>query len=209
MRQNKISDKQQEILTFIQKATREKGFPPSVREIAEAVGLRSPSTVHAHLKVLDREGYIKRDGRKMRAISTANEFDFSESAESDVSDNLIRVPLVGRVTAGLPILAVEDIEGYIPFDATHSSGEHFALHVQGDSMINAGILDGDVIIVRRQPTANQRDIVVALLGEEATVKRFALRDGHPWLLPENPDYEPIDGTEAEIIGIVKAVVREY
>lgn len=207
MRQNKISEKQQEILAFIQKATREKGFPPSVREIAEAVGLRSPSTVHAHLKVLDREGFIKRDGRKMRAISTTNDSEYAEAAEPEFSDNLIRVPLIGRVTAGLPILAVEDIEGYIPFEATHSSGEHFALHVQGDSMINAGILDGDVIIVRRQPSADQRDIVVALLGEEATVKRFVVRDGHPWLLPENPAYEPIDAIDAEILGKVVFLMR--
>lgn len=206
MKQNKISEKQREILAFIQKTTREKGFPPSVREIAEAVGLRSPSTVHAHLKVLDREGYIKRDGHKMRAISTA------DPLEDDLGgreDHFTRVPLIGRVTAGLPILAVEDIEGYIPFDASHSSGEHFALHVRGDSMINAGIFDGDVIIVRRQPTAQQRDIVVALLGEEATVKRFALRAGHPWLMPENPAYDPIDAEGAEILGKVVFLMRNY
>ena len=206
MKQSKISEKQREILAFIQKTTREKGFPPSVREIAEAVGLRSPSTVHAHLKVLDREGYIKRDGHKMRAISTAGPL------EPDLpvnEDSFVQVPLIGRVTAGLPILAVEDIEGYIPFDAAHSSGEHFALHVQGDSMINAGILDGDIIIVRRQPDAQQRDIVVALLGEEATVKRFVMRAGHPWLMPENPAYEPIDAEGAEILGKVVFLMRSY
>ncbi len=206
MKQNKISEKQYEILSFIQKTTREKGFPPSVREIAEAVGLRSPSTVHAHLKVLDREGYIKRDGHKMRAIRTADPVDADPSFDED---NLMRVPLIGRVTAGLPILAVEDIEGYVSFDASHSSGEHFALHVQGDSMINAGIFDGDIIIVRRQPTAQQRDIVVALLGEEATVKRFMMRGGHPWLMPENPDYDPIDAEGAEILGKVVFLMRSY
>ncbi|MBQ1504759.1 MAG: transcriptional repressor LexA [Oscillospiraceae bacterium] len=205
MKENKISKKQLEILEYIQKTTKEKGFPPSVREIAAAVGLRSPSTVHAHLKVLDREGYIKRDSHKMRAISTNEEFE--SVSEEPLDGNLIRVPLIGRVTAGLPILAVEDVEGYIPFDATHSSGEHFALHVQGDSMIGAGILDGDVIIVRRQSTAQQRDIVVALIEDEATVKRFSNRNGHPWLMPENPAYEPIDGEGAQILGKVVFLMR--
>ena len=140
----------------------------------------------------------------MRALRAANEYD---DARAELRGNIVRVPLIGRVTAGLPILAVEDIEGYVPFDSTHSSGEHFALNVRGDSMIGAGILDGDIIIVRRQPAAQQRDIVVALLGEEATVKRFVVRDGHPWLMPENPDYEPIDARDAQILGKVVSLTR--
>lgn len=205
MKENKISKKQLEILEFIQKTTREKGFPPSVREIAAAVGLRSPSTVHAHLKVLDREGYIKRDSHKMRALAAAE--DMLPPASLPLEGKLIQVPLIGRVTAGLPILAVEDVEGYVAFDASHSTGEHFALHVQGDSMVGAGIFDGDVIIVRRQSTAQQRDIVVALIEDEATVKRFSNRGGHPWLMPENPAYEPIDGEGAQILGKVVFLMR--
>ena len=205
MKQNKISEKQQEILDFIQSTTRENGFPPSVREIAEAVGLRSPSTVHAHLKVLEREGFIQRDGRKMRALRASSDVE----EENGIFGRLVRVPLVGRVTAGLPILAVEDVEDYIPFDASRSSGEHFALRVCGDSMIGAGILDRDIIIVRRQPSAQQRDIVVALLGEEATVKRFMVIDGHPWLMPENPAYQPIDAQNAQILGKVISLSRDF
>ena len=153
----KLSDKQREIFEYIQSFTRERGFPPSVREIGEAVGLRSPSTVHAHLKTLDRAGYITRDSHKMRAIRTADDKPVSEKWNS--------IPVLGRVTAGAPILAVEDIEGYVPFDTGHSTGDFFALRVRGDSMINAGILDGDTIVVRRQRSAEHREIVVALLGE--------------------------------------------
>ena len=196
----KLSDKQLEIFEYIQSFTRERGFPPSVREIGEAVGLRSPSTVHAHLKTLDRAGYITRDGHKMRAIRMAG----SEQAE----EKWRSIPVLGRVTAGAPILAVEDIEGYIPFDTGRSGGEFFALRVRGDSMINAGILDGDTIVVRRQNSAEHREIVVALLGEEATVKRLYQQDGAYWLMPENDAYAPISAVGAQILGKVVGLYRD-
>lgn len=192
-----LSEKQLEIYEYVQSRIRSDGLPPSVREIGQAVGLRSTSTVHAHLKVLEREGYIRRDGRKMRAIHMSGQ----------ENENVRRVPVLGRVTAGQPILAVEDIEGYVPFDKP-VSGDLFALRVRGDSMINAGILSGDIIIVRRQPTAEPREIVVAMLGEEATVKRLAFEGSHPWLMPENDAYRPIDGLGCQILGKVVALYRD-
>ena len=196
----KLSEKQTEILEYMQAFTREHGFPPSVREIGEAVGLRSPSTVHAHLKALDRAGCITRDGHKMRALRVAGSEPEGERWRS--------IPVLGRVTAGAPILAVEDIEGYIPYDPGHSSGEFFALRVRGDSMIGAGILDGDTIVVRRQRTAEHREIVVALLGEEATVKRLYQQNGEVWLMPENDAYAPISGMGARILGKVVGLYRD-
>lgn len=196
----KLSEKQAEILEYMQTFTRERGFPPSVREIGEAVGLRSPSTVHAHLKALDRAGYITRDGHKMRALRLAGTAAAGEKWRS--------IPILGRVTAGAPILAVEDIEGYIPYDPGHSGGEFFALRVRGDSMIGAGILDGDVIVVRRQRAAEHREIVVALLGEEATVKRLYQQNGEVWLMPENEAYSPISAVGAQILGKVVGLYRD-
>ncbi len=194
----KISAKQQKILEFIGAFTEEQGYPPSVREIGEAMGLRSPSTVHAHLKRLSELGYIEKNDRKTRAITIPGGVHPAG-----------RVPLLGTVTAGVPILAVENIEGYIPFDTERRYGEHFALKIRGESMMNAGILDGDVIIVRRQETARNGQIVVALLEDEATCKTYHMEKGHLWLLPENPAFEPIDGGNASILGVVAAVHREY
>lgn len=145
-----LSDKQRRILEYISESTARRSYPPSVREIGEAVGLRSPSTVHAHIKALKEAGYLNKDEHKTRALSIPG-------------DSFLRVPVLGRVTAGMPILAVEEVEGYIPFDPGRSVGEHFALNVRGDSMINAGILDGDVVIVRRQETADSGAIVVAMI----------------------------------------------
>lgn len=200
MATTKLSSKQLEIFEYMQAFTKEHGFPPSVREIGEAVGLRSPSTVHAHLKALDRAGCITRDGHKMRAIRVAGSETPPETWRS--------IPVLGRVTAGKPILAVEDIEGYIPFDTRHSGGEFFALRVRGDSMTGAGILDGDTIVVRRQNEAEHREIVVALLGEEATVKRLYQQNGEVWLMPENDAYTPIDGLGAQILGKVVGLYRD-
>ena len=178
------------ILQFVQDYLRENGYAPSMREIAAAVGLKSTASVHYQLTQLQRDGLLEFDGTKTRAIvlPTAN-----------------KIPVVGVVTAGVPILATEHIEGYIPWEGDPSC---FALKVRGDSMKNAGILNGDTVVVRPQSTADDRQIVVALLGDEATVKRLSLRDG-VWLLPENPAYSPIDGREATILGRVRAVVREY
>ena len=197
-----LTAKQQQIYDYILAFTAEHGYPPSVREIGAAVGLKSPSTVHFHMKGLEEAGVIVKAEGKTRAISLVN-----TEPEPEIPAN--QVPVVGNVAAGSPILAQECIEDYLTFDTEGLSGEHFALRVRGESMLNAGILPGDLVIVHRQQDARNGEIVVALFEDEATVKTLQRRDGHTWLLPENPDYQPIDGTYAEIIGIVKAVVREY
>lgn len=193
-----LSKMQQRIYDYIAACIRDQGYPPSVREIGEAVGLKSPSTVHFHLKRLEEAGVIEKGAGKGRAITLR---------ESPKPEN--QVPVVGNVAAGSPILAEECIEDYLTFDTAGRPGEYFALRVRGESMLNAGILPGDLVVVHRQREAHNGEIVVALFEDEATVKTYRNRDGHVWLLPENPDYEPIDGTHAEIIGKVVAVVRRY
>lgn len=193
-----LSNMQRRIYEYIASCIREQGYPPSVREIGEAVGLKSPSTVHFHLKHLEEAGVIAKGAGKGRAITLTE-----PPAPED------RVPIVGNVAAGSPILAEECVEDYLTFDTGGRSGEYFALRVRGESMLNAGILPGDLVVVRRQQTANNGEIVVALIGDEATVKRFSRKNGHIWLLPENEAYSPIDGTYAEILGKVAAVVRRY
>lgn len=195
----KISEKQQRILEYIASFTAERGYPPSVREIGAAMGLRSPSTVHAHLKVLREAGYLERDERKTRALSITG-----ASAAA-----VPRVPILGQVTAGMPILAVEEIEGYVPYEGASGYGKFFALRIKGDSMIGAGILDGDIIIIRQSSTARSGQIVVALIEDEATCKRLRIEKEQIWLMPENPAYTPINGNECSILGVVVAVHREY
>lgn len=190
----RTTDKQEKILEFLNTHIEEKGYPPTVREICAAVGLRSTATVSYHLAELKKQGRIQGESSKRRAIS------LPESQRSG------RIPLLGVVTAGLPIHAHEDIEGYLPWDGDPKC---FALRIKGDSMVNAGILDGDKVIVRPQPDAVNGDIVIALLGDEATCKRFHRGADGVWLLPENPAYDPINGQEAQILGKVKAVMREY
>ena len=192
------SQMQQRIYDYIASCIREQGYPPSVREIGEAVGLKSPSTVHFHLKHLEQAGVIEKGAGKGRAIALTEPV----AAED-------RVPIVGNVAAGSPILAQECIEDYLTFDTGGHSGEYFALRVRGESMLNAGILPGDLVVVRRQQTCSNGEIVVAMIEDEATVKRFSLQNGHVWLLPENEAYSPIDGTYAQILGKVAAVVRRY
>lgn len=194
----KLTDKQQQIYDYIVAFQKDHGYPPSVREIGEAVGLKSPSTVHFHLKHLEEAGVIEKGAGKGRAITLT-----TPPASED------RVPIVGNVAAGSPILAEECIEDYLTFDTGGRTGEYFALRVRGESMLGAGILPGDLVVVRRQPTANNGEIVVALLEDEATVKRFSQKNGRVWLLPENDAYSPIDGTYAQILGKVAAVVRRY
>ncbi len=193
-----LSKMQQKIYAYIADCIRQQGYPPSVREIGEAVGLKSPSTVHFHLKHLEEAGVIEKGAGKGRAITLT-----TPPASED------RVPIVGNVAAGSPILAEECIEDYLTFDTGGRTGEYFALRVRGESMLGAGILPGDLVVVRRQPTANNGEIVVALLEDEATVKRFSQKNGRVWLLPENDAYSPIDGTYAQILGKVAAVVRRY
>lgn len=190
----RTSNKAERIVEFVDQFVQENGYAPSVREIGEAVGLRSTASVSYHLQQLQAKGLLQSPGGKgrKRSIVTATRPG--------------QIPVIGVVTAGMPILAVENHEGTMAWDGDPSC---FALRVRGDSMINAGILDGDKVVVRPQPTANDGQIVVARIGEEATVKRLSRENGRVWLLPENPNYDPIDGTEAELIGLVKAVVREY
>lgn len=195
-----LTPKQQKIYDYILDYTADNGYPPSVREIAAAVGLKSPSTVHFHLKALEEAGAINRDTGKTRAIT---------AAEDGPASRVNQVPLVGSVAAGSPILAEECIEDYLIFDTSGLSGEHFALRIRGESMLKAGILPGDYVIVHQQETARSGEIVIALIGDEATCKRLDRRNGQVWLLPENDDYQPIDGREASILGKVIAVVRRY
>ncbi len=188
------SEKQEKILAFINQYIEENGFPPAVREIGAAVGLKSTATVSYHLGMLKREGRIEYQSGKSRTISVA------PAVRSGT------IPIVGLVTAGQPILAQENWEGTLPWDG---EPDCFALRVRGDSMVGAGIFSGDLVVVRPQPDADNGDIVVALLEDEATVKRFRRDETGVWLLPENPSYQPIDGRTARILGKVKALYREY
>ena len=202
----KLSKRQQEILDFIKHEVKTKGYPPSVREIGKAVGLASSSTVPGHLSGLESKGYIRRDPTKPRAIEILE----PEETASIPKQHSINVPLVGKVTAGSPITAIENIEEYIPLPESFApSGEQiFLLTVTGDSMIEAGILDGDYIIVRQQQTANNGDIVVAMTeDDEATVKRFFKEKDYIRLQPENPTMEPIILKNVTILGKVIGVFR--
>lgn len=189
----RTSDKAQLIMDYVNQFIQENGYSPSVREIGAAVGLRSTASVSYHLQALQEKGLLRSPGAKgrKRALVTG--------ARPG------QIPIVGVVTAGVPILAVENQEGTMPWNDPGC----FALRVRGDSMINAGILSGDKVVVRPQQSADDGQIVVARIEDEATVKRLRRRNGQIWLMPENDNYSPIDGTNAEIIGIVKAVVREY
>ena len=190
----RTSDKADRILEYVNQFVQENGYAPSVREIGAAVGLRSTASVSYHIQALQEKGLlITPDGKgRKRSIVT------------NVRPG--QIPVIGVVTAGVPILAYENQEGTMAWDGEPGC---FALRVRGDSMIGAGILSGDKVVVRPQQTANDGQIVVARIGDEATVKRLRRRNGQVWLLPENDAYEPIDGSEAELIGLVKAVVREY
>ena len=196
-----LTKMQQKIYDYIAQAIQDQGYPPSVREIGEAVGLKSPSTVHFHLKHLEELGVI---GKQASRESQAPE---SQPPESQPPEN--QVPIVGNVAAGSPILAQECIEDYLTFDTGGRDGEYFALRVRGESMLGAGILPDDLVVVHQQPAANNGEIVVALLGDEATVKRLKRQGGQVWLMPENEAYSPIDGREAQILGKVAAVIRRY
>jgi repressor LexA len=196
-----INNRQKQILKHIKDTLRSKGYPPSVREIGEAVGLSSSSTVHGHLAKLEEMGFIKRDPTKPRAIDVLDEAPWRQK-------RLTPIPLIGKVTAGQPILAIENIEETYPLP-TELVGEEetFMLTVQGDSMMNAGILDGDLIIVRVQRSANNGDIIVAMIDDEATVKRFYKEHDRIRLQPENPAYDPIFSRDVTILGKVIGVFR--
>lgn len=199
-----LTPKQTEIYDFILQYTRQYGYPPSVREIGFAVNLKSPSTVHFHMKKLEAEGYIHKADGKTRAISLPH-----QAVAEELDGQRDQVPLVGSVAAGSPILAEENVEEYLTFDTGGRTGEHFALRVRGESMLYAGILPDDLVIVHRQENFRNGDIVVALFEDEATVKTYRMEQGHLWLMPENPEYEPIDGEGCALLGRVVAVLRRY
>ena len=187
------SGKQEEILQYIDAFMAENGYAPSVREIGAAVGLRSTASVSYHLAQLQSQGLLSFAAGKKRAIATQGA-------------KFVQIPIIGLVTAGLPILAEENQEGTMAWEGDPSC---FALRIRGDSMVNAGILDGDLVVVRPQQTADDGQIVVALLGNEATVKRLRRKRGKIWLQPENANYAPIDSPDVAILGLVKAVFRRY
>lgn len=197
----KMTAKKQQILDFIRDYIKEQGFPPAVRDICKGVGLKSPSSVHVHLQSLQRMGYLERRDGKTRGLNVI--------APQGSVKSIPTVPILGRVAAGTPILAAEDIEGYVPYDDANSGYEHFALRVRGYSMKNAGIMPEDIIVVRKQENAENGDIVVALIEDEATVKTFSKKNGKVWLMPENEEFSPIDGTNAAILGKVVANIRYY
>ena len=200
----RVSNKQKEILEFIKSQIINKGYPPAVREICEAVKLKSTSSVHSHLESLEKNGYIRRDPSKPRAIEIIDdEFNLTRR-------ELINVPIVGTITAGHPVLAVENIESYFPIPSEYMPNiETFMLKVKGDSMINAGIYDGDKILVQKQSHAKNGDYVVALIDDEVTVKTFYKEGGHFRLQPENDTMEPIIVSDLQILGVVIGLFRIF
>ena len=202
MAQGKISSKQKEILEYIKSQILERGFPPSVRDICEAVHLKSTSSVHSHLETLEKNGYIRRDPTKPRAIEILDDsFNFMRR-------EMVNVPIVGRVAAGEPILAEQNIEEYFPIPTEFMPNKQtFMLKVRGESMINAGILDGDHVIVQQQSSADNGDMVVALVDDSATVKTFYKEEDHYRLQPQNDAFSPIIVKHCEILGKVIGLVR--
>jgi repressor LexA len=202
MSSSELTGKQQEILEFIRKEIASKGYPPSVREISSAVGLKSTSTVHGHLERLEKKGIIRRDPTKPRAIEILDEFDNQKE--------IINLPIIGSVAAGQPILAVENIEDKFPVPADYfsSNKEMFMLEVKGDSMVDCGILNGDYLIIEQQSVAENGDIVVALIEDSATVKRFYKEKDHIRLQPENKNMEPIIVNECKILGKAVGLFRK-
>lgn len=204
MEYGKITPKQQEILDFIKSEILQKGYPPAVRDICEAVHLKSTSSVHSHLETLEKNGYIRRDPTKPRAIEIMEENFYMLRHE------VVNVPLVGTVAAGQPILAVENIESYFPIPAEYiSNHDTFMLKVKGDSMVNVGIFDGDQVLVQQQSTAENGEIVVAMVEDSATVKTFYKEDGHYRLQPENDSMNPIIVDDVTILGKVFGVFRLF
>ena len=197
-----LSARQVKILTAIQEGIQNNGYPPSVREIGEAAGLSSSASVQYQLKALEEAGFIRRDGSLGRAIEVV------DGDSNVIADRSRQIPLVGRIAAGGPILAEQHIEETFPLpESIVGSGELFMLKVVGDSMIDAAICDGDYVVIRSQKTCEKGEIVAAMIDGEATVKTFSRKDGHIWLLPANPDYQPINGDDCEILGKVTAVLR--
>jgi len=217
-----LTPRQQRILATLKDSIEQRGYPPSMREIGAAVGLTSTSSVAHQLRVLEEKGFLRRDPHRPRALEvflpevmaarramgSADETDVDETGIGDTAPPAQYVPLVGRIAAGGPILAEQHTETVMPLPKELvGDGELYMLEVRGDSMIEAAICNGDYVVIRSQATANNGEIVAAMIDGEATVKTFQRKDGHVWLLPHNPAYEPIDGTHATILGKVTAVLR--
>lgn len=208
MAYGKITNKQKQILEYLKQQIMDKGYPPSVREICEAVNLKSTSSVHAHLSTLEKNGYIRKDATKPRAIEIID--DGFNVKRRGMQTQVVNVPIIGTVTAGQPILAVENVEGYFPIPSNMiSNSDIFMLKVKGESMINAGIFNGDNIFVQQQSTAENGDIVVALIDDSVTVKRYYKEEGEFRLQPENDNMQPIIVSEINILGKVIGIVRMF
>ena len=206
----KLTEQQQRAYDFIREKVAEQGYPPSVREIGKAIGLSSPSSVHAHIEYLERKGYIKKDPTKPRTIEIIDDIENEAKVIKDLEHKVDFVPIIGTVTAGEPILAVQNVEDYFPVPAIRCHDiPHFMLRVHGESMIKAGIFDGDMVLVEQTTTAENGDIVVALLGDSATVKRFYKENGYYRLQPENDTMDPIIVSEVSIIGKVIGSYRSF
>jgi repressor LexA len=201
---DQLTERQHKILDYIRYVTKVRNYPPSVREIGEAVGLSSSSTVHNHLNQLERRGLIKRDPSKSRTVQLVQDAELDQQRRNAVS-----VPIVGHVAAGTPILAEQNIEEHVLLSSELAKDGYFMLRVRGDSMVNAGILDGDLVLVRPQQEAPNGSIVVALLEGEATVKRIERSNGHVKLIAENPAYEPIVTSSVSLVGVVRGVIRLF
>jgi repressor LexA len=209
-----LTPRQRKVLEVIRSSVDRRGYPPSMREIGEAVGLTSTSSVAHQLAALERKGFLRRDANRPRAVDvrspdqTAPSHEYDETGSGDARPTPTFVPLVGRIAAGGPILAEEAIEDVFPLPRELvGEGALFLLRVAGDSMVDAAICDGDWVVIRQQPVADNGDIVAALIDGEATVKTYKRREGHVWLMPHNPSYEPIPGDEATVLGRVVAVLR--
>lgn len=204
MEYGRISEKQREILEYIKQEILNKGYPPTVRELCDAVQLKSTSSIHSHLETLEKNGYIRRDPSKPRAIEIVDD-NFNLTRRE-----VVNVPIVGSIAAGQPLLAIQNIDNYFPVPAEYMPNQDtFMLKVKGESMINAGIFDGDVILVKQQPTARNGEIVAALVDDSATVKTFYKEDGHIRLQPENDTMEPIIVPDCQILGVVFGVFRFF
>ncbi len=207
-----LSSRQREIYSFIVEEINQKGYPPSVREIGKAVGLKSPASVHNHLKTLERLDYIRRDPSKPRAIEILDKEKEAKDFNNNFDKEMIHVPIVGRVTAGIPILAEENIEDYFPVPTSFikvRGKKLFMLEIDGESMINAGIEDGDYVIAQQQNTANNGEIVIALIDNRATVKKFYKKEDYVELKPENPNYDPILVKNVKLMGKVVGLFRNF
>jgi len=201
---DQLTERQHKILDYIRYVTKVRNYPPSVREIGEAVGLSSSSTVHNHLNQLERRGLIKRDPSKSRTVQLVQDAEVDQQRRNAVS-----VPIVGHVAAGSPILAEQNIEDHVLLSSDLAKDGYFMLRVRGDSMINAGILEGDLVLIRPQQEASNGSIVVALVEGEATVKGFERSDGRVKLIAENPAYQPIVSNNVSLVGVVRGVIRLF